>query len=469
MSQWRVARKKSAPRDGLGRRPSQVATEFLLMWKVERMQRIDASMQGVHWVQTSKESFQNTPHSSRTDFDLVVVGAGFCGLSVARHATQEGLSVLLVETGKVGCGASGRNAGIAVPHFPGGMTVKDVEAIIGKPRAKKLGDLVAGGPKWLFDEIREHQIMCDAEQNGWIQPAHSQKSLKRVERVFQGWKDHGVDLDWLSGDQIKERTGAIGYLGGWYGSTGGALNPYALTQGLARIALSQGVVLLENTPVTGVRKDGGFQVVQTPSGEFRGKNVVFTTNGYTPGLFRHLKQSVIPVRLFHTLTRPLNEDEQAKVMPARQTFTDLRKGGGFIRLDVENRILTGGAVFMVPGKRNYGIRHSSRFIAEIFPSLAGIENTEYWEGYCALTENSLPAIERLDENVFAVIGFSSRGLVLTNTLGREVALFLAGKKTEAELPLPVGPPNPVPFQAIKTFLGGYAFPALQARDRLGLS
>ncbi|MCX7561286.1 FAD-dependent oxidoreductase [Sulfitobacter sp. F26204] len=433
------------------------------------MKRIDASMHGVQWVQTSKESFQNTPYSGAGDFDLVVVGGGFCGLSIARFAARENLSVLLLEAGKVGCGASGRNAGIAVPHFPGGMTVEDVDAQIGKPRSRKFTDLVAGGTEWLFEEIREHQILCDAEQNGWIQPAHSQKSLRRIERVYESWKANGVEVQWLAGDEISERTGAKGYIGGWYGRTGGAVNPYALGQGLARVALAQGVVLMEQTPVTKMHKDGGVQIVETPAGSFRAKQVVFATNGYTPGLFPHMKQSVIPIRLFQTFTRPLTPEEQAAVMPMRQTFTDLRKGGGFIRLDVDNRILTGGAVFNIPGKRSYGVRHSNRFIEEIFPSLKGIETTQYWEGYCALTESSVPAIERLDDNVFAVLGFSSRGLVLTNTLGREMAHFLAGKKPEAELPLPIGPAHPVPFQAIKTFLGEYAFPVLQARDRLRLS
>lgn len=433
------------------------------------MQRLDASLHGVHWLRTSKESYQITSSAGASDFDLVVIGAGFCGLSIARHVAKDGLAVLLIEAGRVGCGASGRNGGIAVPHFPGGMAVEDVENLHGKARAGQLADLVSGGAKWLFDEIRQHQIRCDAEQNGWLQPAHSELALGKIKRIYNGWKQRGADIEWLTAPQIEERTGATCYLGGWFGRTGGTLNPYALAQGLARIAIAQGVVLVEDAPVTNVRKDGAFQVVETPSGSYRGKTVVFATNGYTPGLFPNLKQSVIPVRLYQSFTRPLTDDEQAKVMPSRQTFTDLRKSGGFVRYDVENRILSGGAVFMGANRRKYGIRHSKRRIADIFPALAGIDITEYWEGYCALTESSLPSIELLDENVFAVIGFSTRGVVLTQTLGREFAAFLAGKKSEAELPLPIGPAQSIPLQAIKAFLGGFAFPAYQARDRLGLS
>lgn len=433
------------------------------------MPDIDASMQGVHWVRTSKERFEAPTSAASADHDLVVIGAGYAGLSIARHAADLGQSVLLLEAGRVGCGASGRNGGIVVPHFPGGVAVEDVEALHGRARSDRLADLVAGGAAWLFDEIRRLGIACDAEQNGWFQPAHSDRAMKKVERVYRGWASRGADVEWLDAAAIRERTGAPGYLGGWFGRTGGTLNPFALAQGLARVCLAQGVCILEDTAVQGLRADGPAQIVKTSRGEFRARKVVIATNGYTPALAPGLGQSVIPVRLYQTLTRPLTEEEMRGVLPRRQCFTDLRKSGGFARYDSENRLMSGGAVFVGAEPRRYGVRHSERRIADLFPHLAGIEITDYWQGFCALTESALPAIERLDRNVFALIGFSTRGVVLSQTLGREIAQVLAETKPEADLPLPIGPVKRIPLQAIKTFLGGYAFPIYQARDRLGLS
>ena len=43
--------------------------------------------------------------------DVVVVGAGFSGLSAALEMAQRGLSVVVLEAERIGSGASGRNGG----------------------------------------------------------------------------------------------------------------------------------------------------------------------------------------------------------------------------------------------------------------------------------------------------------------------------------------------------------------------
>ena len=45
------------------------------------MPDIDASMQGVHWFRTSKERFEAPTSAASADHDLVVIGAGYAGLT----------------------------------------------------------------------------------------------------------------------------------------------------------------------------------------------------------------------------------------------------------------------------------------------------------------------------------------------------------------------------------------------------
>ncbi len=390
-------------------------------------------MRGVHWAATSKEAaFAEDRTRHKGDYDIAVVGGGYCGLSIALHAAKSGQSVVLLEAGTIGCGASGRNGGLVVPHFPGGMTAEDATTVVGKEKGERLAQLVSDGPKIVFDQIRELGIQCDPEQNGWIQPAHSEKSLAKAEAAAA----------------VTERTGAQGYLGGWYRKTGGTVNPYALALGLARAAVAAGADLRQRAEVTGIRPDGGAKILRTSAGDVRARKVVIATNAYTPALYPNLAKSVIPVLLYHGFTRPLTEDEQRKTLPTRLCFTDLRKSGGFSRYSADNRIIIGGA---------------------IFPHLRGIQIDSFWEGSCALTEEYLPAIQRLERDVYSVIGFSTRGVALAQTLGREVAAFLSETKTEAEMPVRVGDVQPIAMQRIKTFLGGFAFPAYQMRDALRLT
>ncbi len=432
--------------------------------------RIEPTMGGVRWIETNKEPvYIDKGASPKAEYDLIVIGAGYCGLSVALQAAKQGLSVALLEAGTVGCGASGRSGGFVVPHFPGGLTADDLIKPFGKARAERLAALIAGGPSYVFDLIREHDIKCDPEQPGWIQPAHSTKSLKRVKKAYNSWRNRGVDVEWLNAAALHERTGASGYVGGWYRSTGGTVNPYALALGLARVVSDQGVHIREGAAVTSIRRDGAAQIVTSEAGEYKAQKVAITTNGYTPALYPGLQQSVIPLRLYHVMTRPLLDNERGVTMPSRIPFTDLRKSGGFIRLDVENRVVSGGAVFNAGNQPAYGKHHAQARIAEIFPQLKGIEIEHYWEGYCALTDAFLPAIQQLDHNVYSVVGFSTRGVALTQTLGREMALFLAEKKTADEMPVRVCPVERIFMQGTKQLLGGLAFPVFQARDALGLT
>lgn len=434
------------------------------------MAQIDGEMRGVHWAATSKEAaFAEDRTRRKGDYDIAVVGGGYCGLSIALHAANSGQSVVLLEAGTIGCGASGRNGGLVVPHFPGGMTAEDAINHVGKAKGGRLAELVAGGPQFVFDQIRALNIECDAEQNGWIQPAHSEKALAKVQRVYNSWTARGVDAEWLDAVTVAERTGARGYIGGWYRSTGGTVNPYALALGLARAAVSAGADLRQRAEVTGIRPDGAAKILKTSAGDVRTRKVVFATNGYTGGLYPGLAQSVIPVLLYHGFTRPLSEAEQRKTLPTRLCFTDLRKSGGFSRYSADNRIIIGGAIFRPSNHRSYSEGHSRRRLAELFPHLKNIQIDSFWEGYCALTEEYLPAVQRLERDVYSLIGFSTRGVALAQTLGREVAGFLSETKTEAEMPVRVGDVQAIPMQRIKTFLGGLAFPAYQMRDALKLT
>lgn len=432
------------------------------------MDRIDPGMAGVHWVATSKEAaFSPDTVDWRETYDLAVIGAGYCGLSVALEAARLGQTVLLLEAGTIGCGASGRNGGIVVPTLPGARTPGYLRALYDERRAKKLIDLVRTGPDFVFERIRTEGIACDPTETGWVQPAQSEAAQTQARAVYEAWRAHGADVAWLDAEGIRARLGAPGYLGGWYSKSGGTVNPWALAQGLARAASSAGVHIAEHAAVRKLRRDANRKLLETAQGTFAARQVVMTTNGYTPDLVPRLSDTVIPVRLFHCLSRPLTEAERAGVLPMNIPFTDLRKSGGFCRYDAEGRVMSGGAVFTASNTMRYGRRHAAHRLSEIFPQLAGIEIIHYWEGWCAIREDFLPVAQDHGDDVYSLLGFSTRGIALSQTLGREMARFLSGNITEQQMPVPVRNPSRVPFQTIKQTLGGWAFPVYKFRDWLG--
>lgn len=434
--------------------------------------RIDPTLTGVIWTRTSKETrVAYPPLSSDKDVDLVVVGAGFAGLSIALHAAKAGLSVCVLESGVVGNGASGRNGGYAVPHFPGALRPSQVEQRLGKRKGQALISLVSNGPDTMFEQIERYQIRCDPEQNGWAQPAHSTKALDKIRPVYEEWKALGAKVEWLDRDGVASKLGAAGYLGGWHRASGGTVNPYALCIGLARAATGEGATIHERTTVDKVVREQGRSVAICGKYKVRGRKLIIATNGYTDALTPGVDRAGISVRLYHCATTPLSKELQALVAPARTCFTDLRKSGGFSRYDVDGRVIAGGAVFSMADE-NYGLKHSRQRMVELFPQMKGRvpEFETYWEGYCSITDSYLPNLQVLDEDIYSLVGFSTRGVALTQNVGRIVGEFLAEKATLDDVPLEVvRGVRAISFHGFKTAVGRNIFPVYQAMDRFGRS
>ena len=91
--------------------------------------------------------------------DVVVVGGGATGLSATLHAREAGLSVALLEGGRIGWGASGRNGGQIIPGLRKGA--HELVRLYGRDRAKALFDLSVEARALVVDRVARHAIDCD--------------------------------------------------------------------------------------------------------------------------------------------------------------------------------------------------------------------------------------------------------------------------------------------------------------------
>ena len=94
--------------------------------------------------------------------DVVIIGAGYTGLSSALHLAKAGASVAVLEANDVGSGGSGRNAGMV----NAGMWIcpNEVSSTLGPRYGERLLSLLSDAPKVVFELIRKHEIQCEAQQ-----------------------------------------------------------------------------------------------------------------------------------------------------------------------------------------------------------------------------------------------------------------------------------------------------------------
>src|SRR5690606_33375850 len=140
------------------------------------------SQVGSLWEAIAPAGKQFAPLCASIKADVVVVGAGFLGLSTALHAAEGGRDVVLIETHQPGFGASGRNTGFVVPSLKASLGPAEVTRALGEKHADRLLRLVSGSGDTVFNLIRRLNIDCSALQNGWLQPGHSREAEDALQK-----------------------------------------------------------------------------------------------------------------------------------------------------------------------------------------------------------------------------------------------------------------------------------------------
>src|SRR3954468_1074972 len=112
--------------------------------------------------------------------DVVVIGAGFTGLSCALHLREAGVDVAIIEAMEPGWGASGRNNGQVIPT----LSRPDPDDIVARHGAvgERFVALLRDSASVLFDTVRRYDIDAEHEQAGWVQPVHSPGRIRIAER-----------------------------------------------------------------------------------------------------------------------------------------------------------------------------------------------------------------------------------------------------------------------------------------------
>jgi glycine/D-amino acid oxidase-like deaminating enzyme len=361
--------------------------------------------------------------------DVVVIGAGFTGLSAALALGKRGASVTVVDAGRIGGGASGRNGGQVNTGVAQDFVA--LAAQLGIERASACYRAFADAVDTVERLIREEQIDCDYLATGKLKLASKPHHLAHLEKTADLIRRTvDTDIELIDGDRIRSEVQSDSFHGGLLQRHGGQMHMGKFTVGLAEAAVRRGAKLYENAAVTSIVKDGGAHRVVTTRGEVRAKQVLIATGPSRHGPFGWYRRRLAPVGSFIVVTEPLPPELLAKVLPNRRAYTTTRLMHNYFRVTPDSRLLFGGRARFTASERPSDAKSGrilQQGLAAMFPMLSSARIDYCWGGLVDISADRLPHAGQHD-GIYFSMGYSGHGTQMSTHMGQVMADVLDGRE-----------------------------------------
>lgn len=374
--------------------------------------------------------------------DVIVVGGGVVGCSIAYRLAEAGRSVLLLEQRGLASGASGRNGGMT---GAGSAMYSDADRAVYALTTANL-DLL----KTLPEELG---IDFDLTLPGTIDVATTEAMYEHLSASVEAQRAAGIDVQMLDRKEAQALMPALSdaVLGGEFAPGRGHLWPFALVNGFADAAKRHGAEIRTDATVERVIIEGDRLRGVIANGErIEADEVVLATNAYTPRIVPDLPAgAIVPARGQILVTQQIPpimphpfgtnfDKEYGRQTPGGQVLC-----GGYRRLDEDE------------GLGHYEERTTpavlsgiARCLTTLFPALNEIKVVRAWAGIMGFTADGLPLIGRYGAvpGLTLAAGFNGNGFSWAAITGKVVARLL----TDQDAGFDLEPFNPNRFHGGNT-------------------
>ena len=360
---------------------------------------------------------------------VAVVGGGMTGASLAWFLRELGREVVLLESGVLAGGASGRNAGFVITGL--GEHYANSIRTYGESDAREIWRINHANVDLVEQVVRDAKLAdaCGYARRGGLTIARSPQEWDVLQESARLQNRDGFGGTLVPADDLNERLQSVGFAGGILQPRDGEINSARFVRGLARAAESHGVRVFESSPVRAIVREGGRWRLALPGATVGAEHVVVAANAWARSLSPYLAAHTFPVR-------------------AQVLATDVLRHPGFdlpVYCDYgyeywrgyEGRAIVGGerpadraAEYTDEDALNPKVQAGLlSFLSEHFPTARPVV-THRWSGIMCFSEDGLPIVGALPEgpNLWCAAGFTGHGFGYAQVSARWIAeAILRGK------------------------------------------
>ena len=352
--------------------------------------------------------------------DVVIVGGGINGCSLAYMLAKKGIDIIVVEKNYLSSGATGAcGAGIRQQWSTRENTELAINSMkIFEKLSKELGEDI---------EFR---------QGGYLIAIHDKNDMRQAEKNVTMQRSLGLKVDILHPEEIIDVVPILDVkgmhaIGATFCPTDGHANPFKTTFAYANAALRNGAEIYTHTEVVDIKTNNKeISAVKTDKGTIKTPTIVNAAGVWSKQIaeMAGIKIPNVPFRKEIMATERLKPLFEAMVI----SFND----GIYFSQQKEGQIV--GGIPIPDQKSGYRtmptisfMQHMAKTLTRYAPSLKHVNMLRHWTGFYDVTPDSRPILgeDKILSGFIHCHGFSGHGFMLSPMVTTLLSEFIADGKT----------------------------------------
>jgi glycine cleavage system aminomethyltransferase T/glycine/D-amino acid oxidase-like deaminating enzyme len=372
--------------------------------------------------------------------DVVIIGGGIIGCSIAYHLTKIGITdVVLLERKQLTCGTTWHAAGL-VPQLRATRTLTEL--------AKYTSEL-------LHSLEAETGQATGFKQNGSVAVALSQARFEEFKRNGAMGRAFGVEVELLTPADVLAKYPLLdgkGIVGGMWTPNDGQTNPIDTTQAYAKGAKQRGAKVFENTEVTDIVVENGRAVGvkltrDGAQGELRAPTVVLACGMWSAEIGRKLglRLALQAAEHFYIVTEPMkNVPRDLPVLRVPDEWAYYKEDAGKLLLGAFEPVAKPWALDGIPKDFCFDelpedFDHFEPVLSKAMERIPALQTTgiaTWFNGPESFTPDDRYLMGETAEvrDLFVACGFNSIGIQSSGGAGKVLAEWIRDRRSPIDLP-----------------------------------